>query len=319
MPTIGEIVIFLQAEDSLLQLAEAANSTIIHRPAPIAEAVPGEVSFFATTVRNPQGLLERTRASLLIIDRSISFDEKALTRQGVQAVVLRDNARLDFMRVVERFFARAHSHGIHPSAVVSPAAKIGPDVYIGPLCVIGDAEIGAECVIHSGVHIYDGVRIGCNVTIHSGCVIGADGFGFEHNETGELEKFPHVGGVVIEDNVEIGSNTSIDRGTLGDTIIHEGAKINNLVHIAHNVVVGRHAAVNAHASVSGSTRIGDYAWVAPCVCLRDRIQIGDHATVGMGAVVTKDVAAGVTVLGSPAREQPEFEKLLDFFRRAVEP
>jgi len=310
MPTIGEIVEFLQAEDSLLQLVEAANSTIIHRPAPIAEAGPGEVSFCGATARNPQELLERTRASLLIIDRSISFDEKRLAQAGVQAVVLRDNARLDFIRVVDKFFAHPCSQGIHPTTVVSPSAKIAPDVYVGPLCSIGEAEISEGTVIHGHVHIYSKTRIGRNVIIHAGTVIGADGFGYQRNEAGELEKFPHVGGVVIEDNVEIGSNTSIDRGTLKNTIIREGVKINNLVHIAHNVVVGRHAAVNAHVSISGSTRIGDYAWIAPCACLRDGISIGARAIVGLGAVVTKDVPDDTTVMGAPARPADEFKEML---------
>lgn len=141
-------------------------------------------------------------------------------------------------------------------------------------------------------------------------MIGADGFGYQRNESGELEKFPHLGGVVIEDNVEIGSNTCIDRGTLGDTIIREGSKIDNLVHIAHNVIVGRHAIVIAHSMVGGSVRIGDYAWVSPSACLRDVISIGDRSTVGLGAVVVKDVPDGGTVMGTPARPAEEYKAYL---------
>ena len=310
MPTIGEIVIFLQAEDSLLQLVEAANSTTIHRPAPIAEAGPGEVSFCGATARNPQGLLERTRASLLIIDRSISFDEKRLAQAGVQAVVLRDNARLAFMRVIDKFFAHPRPQGIHPTVVISPTARIAPDVYIGAYCVLGEVTIGQGTVIHSGVHIYDSVRIGRNVTIHSGCVIGADGFGFERDEAGELEKFPHVGGVVIEDDVEICALTHVARGTLGDTVIGQGTKIDTFVHVAHSVRIGRHCAIISHAMLGGGLMIGDFSWVAPSACLRDRIAIGSGVTVGLGAVVTKDVPDGTTVFGSPARELAEQKRLL---------
>ena len=310
MPTIGEIVAFLQAEDSLLQLVEAANSTIIHRPAPIAEAVPGEVSFCGGTARNPQELLERTRVSLLIIDRRISFDEKRLAQAGVHAVVLRDSARLDFMRVVDKFFARPRPQGIHPTAVISPSAKIAPNVYIGSLCSIGEAEIGEGTVIYASVHIYDGVKIGRNVVIHSGAVIGADGFGYQRNEAGELEKFPDVGGVVIEDDVEICALSHVARGTLGDTVIGQGTKIDTFVHVAHNVRIGKHCAIISHAMLGGGLTIGDFSWVAPSVCLRDRITIGSGVTVGLGAVVTKDVPDGATVLGTPARELDEFKRLL---------
>jgi UDP-3-O-[3-hydroxymyristoyl] glucosamine N-acyltransferase len=155
------------------------------------------------------------------------------------------------------------------------------------------------------------------VIIHAGTVIGADGFGYERNDGGELEKFPHLGHVVLEDNVEVGSNTCIDRGTLGDTIIREGAKIDNLVHIAHNVVVGRHAVVIAHAMIGGSTRIGDYAWVAPCACVRDVVSIGDRAMIGLGAVVVRDVPDGATVMGIPARPVDEYKKILEASKRAA--
>lgn len=309
MPTIGEIVSFLQAEDSLLRLVEEVHSTVIHRPAPIAEAVPGEVSFCGATARKPQELLDRTRASLLITDRGISFDERRLAQAGVHAVVLRDNARLDFIRVVEKFFARPRPQGIHRTAVISPLAKIASDVYIGPLCTVGEAEIGGGTIIHAGVHIYDGVRIGRNVTIHSGCVIGADGFGFERNEAGELQKFPHIGGVVIEDDVEIFALTHVARGTLGNTFIGQGTKIDTFVHVAHNIRIGKHCAIISHAMLAAET-IGDLSWIAPSACLRDRIAIGSRVTVGLGAVVTKDIPDGTTVMGLPARPIEEQKRLL---------
>ena len=309
MPSIGEIVTFLKAEDSLLQLVEEVHRTVIHRPAPIAEAVAGEVSFCGATARNPQQLLDRTRASLLIIDRGIAFDEKRLAESGVQAVVLRDNARLDFMRVVDKFLARPRPQGIHRRAVISPLAKIASDVYIGPLCTVGEAEIGGGTIIHAGVHIYDGVRIGRNVTIHSGCVIGADGFGFERNEAGELEKFPHIGGVVIEDDVEICALTHVARGTVGDTLIGQGTKIDAFVHVGHNIRIGKHCVIASQAML-GADMIGDLSWIAPSACLRDRIAIGSRVTVGLGAVVTKDVPDGTTVMGAPARPIEEQKRLL---------
>ncbi len=310
MITIDAIAQFLES-CPLVTLAEGARDQAIRRPAPITEAGPGYVSFCGATAKNPEVLLGSTRASLLIVDQALAIDTEGLASAGVAAVIQSENARLDFRHVVRRFFAYPRPRGIAPSAVISESARIADDAYVGPLCTIGDdVDVGAATVIHSGVQIYDRVRIGKNVTISAGCVIGADGFGYERNPDGELEKFPHVGGVVIEDDVEIGANTCIDRGTLGDTRVCEGARIDNLVHVAHNTVIGRHAAVIADAMIGGSTRIGDYAWVAPSACLRDRIVIGEKATVGLAAVVTKSVPDGATVMGSPARDIKDQKRIL---------
>jgi UDP-3-O-[3-hydroxymyristoyl] glucosamine N-acyltransferase len=308
--TVTKILEFLGPKGTL-RLLGPESEILIKRPAPITEAGPGDVSFCGSTARDPGILLAKTRASLIIVDETIPIDEVALSHAGVKAIFLCDNARLHFIRVVEHFFSRPIPHGVHPSSVIAASAVIGSNVYIGPLCSIGErVEIGEGTVIFAGVHIYDGVRVGKKVTIHSGTVIGADGFGYERNEAGGLEKFPHVGGVLIEDAVEIGANTCIDRGTLGDTQVCEGARIDNLVHIAHNVYVGRHAVVIANAMIGGGTHIGDFAWVAPSACLRDRINIGDKSVVGLASLVTKDVPNEVTVLGSPARPFDEQRRLL---------
>jgi UDP-3-O-[3-hydroxymyristoyl] glucosamine N-acyltransferase len=219
-----------------------------------------------------------------------------------------DNPRLAFMRAVDRFFSRPRpAPGIHPRAVVDASATIDPTASIGANCYIGaDCVVGARSVLFPNVTLLDDVRVGADVTIASGTVIGADGFGYERNEDFELEKFPHIGGVVIEDNVEIGSNTSIDRGTLGDTIIRSGARIDNQCHISHNVDVGHHAAVIAQSMVGGSAVIGDYSWLAPAAIIMNQAKIGARATVGLGAVVVKDVPAGLTVMGSPAIPADEF-------------
>jgi UDP-3-O-[3-hydroxymyristoyl] glucosamine N-acyltransferase len=219
------------------------------------------------------------------------------------------------MRVVAKFFPPPTISGVDPTAVISPSARLHPSVAVGAFSSIGDCTIGEGSVIMNNVHIYSGVTIGKHVIIHSGTVIGADGFGFQRNKEGLLEKFPHIGGVRIGDNVEIGSNTSIDRGTLDDTVIGNGSKIDNLVHIAHNVRIGQHSLVIAHAMIAGGVVIGDGAWVAPNVAVREQLTIGNNATVGLAAVVVKDVAENTTVAGAPAVELEEFKAQLQALKK----
>ena len=316
MPTIREIIEFLSNRE-YEAFDGFREETLVERACPILEAGPKHVAFCSSVASEPQQLLAGTHAALVIVDKGITVDAPRLAQAGVQAAVYSDNARLDFMRVVKRFFAKPRPRGIHPSAVISPVAKIAPDVYIGPLCVIGEVEIDAGCVIHSGVHIYDDVHIGHNVVIHSGSVIGADGFGYQRNEAGELEKFPHVGGVVIEDDVEIHALVHIARGTLGDTVIGQGTRIDTYCHIAHNLKIGKHCAIISHAMLGGSVIVGDHSWIAPSACLRDGIRIGSGVTVGLASLVTKDVPDRATVLGSPARELDEFKGLLSIFNRLL--
>jgi UDP-3-O-[3-hydroxymyristoyl] glucosamine N-acyltransferase len=179
------------------------------------------------------------------------------------------------------------------------------EVYIGPFTYVGGAEIARGTIIYGHVYIYDGVQIGKNVIIHAGTIIGADGFGYLREEDGSVTSFPQVGGVEIEDQVEIGANACIDRGSLGNTIVRRGARIDNLVHIAHNVVVGRNAFVIANAMIGGSTVLGDGSWVSPSATLRDTIRIGRDAMVGLGAVVTRDVPDAEVWAGTPARPMAE--------------
>ncbi len=172
---------------------------------------------------------------------------------------------------------------IAAGAVIGSNVTIGDDVVIGPNTCIANAWIA------------DGVMIGAN------CSIGLPGFGYSRGPTGDFARFPHLGRVVIRAGVEVGSNTCIDRGSLGDTVIGEGCKVDNLAHIAHNVVLGRNVMVIANAMIGGSTRIGDNAWVAPSASVIDAVTIGEGAVLGLGAVVLKTVPAGKVMVGNPAR------------------
>jgi UDP-3-O-[3-hydroxymyristoyl] glucosamine N-acyltransferase len=266
---------------------------------PIQSATSEALAFCTREGEQELRSLKETDAGVVLCKSSPKLRELALKKRTLVAV---KNPRLCFIRAITAFFPKAKAEGIHPTSVVGKRCRIGKNVSIGPYVTICDGvNVGSGTQIHAGVHICSPARIGRNVVLKSGCVIGGDGFGYERNEEGIFEKFPHLGGVVIEDDVEIGSNTCVDRGTLSDTVIGRGTKIDNLVHVAHNVKIGKHCAVIALAMVGGGTQIDDGAWIAPTACLRNGVVIGKQALVGMGAVVTKNVECGETVIGVPAK------------------
>ncbi|MBL8048207.1 MAG: hypothetical protein JNJ45_05945 [Chthonomonas sp.] len=218
---------------------------------------------------------------------------------GVTYLVV-DEPRRAFQTALERFFAPTRPVGTHPSAVLeSPVGHncfIGANVVIEPNCQIGD-----EVVIDANTVVKAGTRIGHRVTIGANSTIGGAGFGYERDIDGQYVMIPHLGVVVLEDGVEIGNNTAIDRAVLGETRLRRNVKVDNLVHIAHGCDIGENSLVIAHAMIAGSTKIGANVWVAPCAAVINKTTVGDNAVVGMGAVVTKPVEAGDVVVGSPAR------------------
>lgn len=213
--------------------------------------------------------------------------------------------------------------GIHSSAVIHPSARIGANPSIGPYVVIdADARIGASCVIHAGtfigrgttigddcflwpnVVIRDGCRLGHRVNIHPNSVIGSDGFGYYFDE-GRHNKIPHIGGVILEDDVEIGACTCVDRSKFGNTVVGSGTKIDNQVQVAHNVRIGRHCVLAGQTGIAGSVRIGDYCVFGGRAVSLDNVAVGDRVTLASMAVVDKDIPDGLMVSGFPARDHRE--------------
>jgi UDP-3-O-[3-hydroxymyristoyl] glucosamine N-acyltransferase len=213
-----------------------------------------------------------------------------------------DNPRLVFAKAVTALLGAGQVASVHPTAAVAASARIGKSVTIGAYCVIEEeVEIGDHTVLRNHVTVTRGCRIGRHCLIKSGTVIGEKGFGFEFEPDGTPYPLPHVGGVVIGDHCEVGSLTTIVGGTIEPTVLMDHCKIDDHVHIAHNVTVGRRALVIACAEVSGSVRVGDDAWVAPNASILESLTIGPRAMVGLGAVVNKDVPPNTIVVGNPGK------------------
>jgi UDP-3-O-[3-hydroxymyristoyl] glucosamine N-acyltransferase len=216
--------------------------------------------------------------------------------------IITPRPRLALAEVVQRFFAPAKKVGIARTAVIASTAKLGKDVSVGDFSVIGEnVQIGDNTEIRDHVVIRDNCIIGKDCLIKSNTVIGEEGFGFEFEDDGTPIRIPHVGRVVIGDHVEIGALNIVARGTMGDTVISNGVKIDDHVFIAHNVSVGENSVIIAGAEVSGSVRIGRNVWIAPQATIIQQAEIGDDAMVGIGAVVIKSVEPNVIVVGNPAK------------------
>lgn len=216
--------------------------------------------------------------------------------------IITSNPRRAFKEVLELMYPEKTEAFIAPSASIDKNAKVHANVYIGHNVVIeGDVEISEGVKIDSNTVIKERTKIGNNVVIGANCTIGGVGFGYEKNDKGEYELIKHIAGVKIEEDVEIGNNTTIDRGVLKDTVLRRNSKIDNLVHIAHGVDVGENAMVIANSMVAGSVNIGANSWIAPSSSIINGKNVGKDAIVGLGAVVVKHVEDGSVVVGNPAK------------------
>jgi len=222
---------------------------------------------------------------------------------GTNAFIVVKNPRLAFAKALQEFLVEKKKGGnISQSSVIDPSAFIPASVMIGSGCVIGrDVEIGENTEIRHHVVIADGVKIGRDCLIRSHCVIGEEGFGFDYEEDGTPIRVPHLGSVEIGDCVELGNFTAIARGTLGNTVIRSNVKTDNLIHIAHNCIIGENSLFAACAEVSGSIVIGKNCWVGPGASIKQKLNIGENSVIGVGAVVVKDVLPRAVMAGNPAR------------------
>ena len=291
--TLSELLSFLG--DEVMRVYGETSGAYIDNLADVAHV--NETTLDWVKPKNPdrQQIVEKSKANVVLVDEGVSpVADKVL--------IVVKNPKRALAKVGNAFFVERPQPGIHPTAIIDAQAKIGEDVYIGPYSVIGKASIGAGCVIDSNVRIYDGVILGKGCDIKAGAVLGGAGFGFEKDEDGNRFRFPQVGRLIIGDDVEVGANTCIDRGALSDTVIGDHTKINNLCHIAHNNKIGRNVVIAGCVNVSGSCVIEDNVWISPNVSLRGFNHLGAGCTVGTGAVVTKDIPAGETWVGNPARK-----------------
>ena len=252
---------------------------------------------------NKQLIAESSKAKVLLVDPTVTYSSVMKEQHKVLLVV--ENPKVSLAIIGNHFFLERQKPYIHPTAIIDKEAQIGVNVYIGPYSVIGKSSLGDGCIIDSNVRIFDDVRIGHNCEVKTGAVLGGAGFGYEKDEDGNRFRFPQIGGLTIGNNVEIGSNTTIDRGALSDTVIGDFTKINNLCHIAHNNIIGKNVIITGCVNISGSNTIEDNVWIAPNSSIRGWVHIGEGATIGMGSVVTKNIPAGETWFGNPARK---FEK-----------
>ena len=317
---------------------EGDENAAVRTFAKIEEGVPGAISFLS----NPKytHYIYETASSVVLINEDVELEKP------VKATLIRVKNSYECVAKLLQLYEsmKPAKKGIDPLAFISPKATIGQDVYIGAFACVGDGAvigdgtqiyphtvigdgvtIGQKCMLYPNVTIYEGCKLGNNVTIHAGTVIGADGFGFAPNTEG-YNKIHQIGIVVIEDNVEIGANTCIDRSTMGQTVIHQGVKLDNLIQVAHNCEIGENTVMSAQAGMAGSTKIGAWCMVGGQAGFSGHIHVADKTFVGAQCGVIKDTKGnGETLIGSPAMDPKMFfkakaiySKLPDMYRQIAQ-
>jgi UDP-3-O-[3-hydroxymyristoyl] glucosamine N-acyltransferase len=312
---------------------EGDGARVVEGPASLSEATQREISFFAHPKYREE--LLGTRAAAVLVKRGTE-----IPRSDLSLLFCKDPSAA-FTRVIHAFVAeeKKPAAGIHPSAVIDPSAVIGAGASIGAFCFVGarsrvgsrttlhphavlmsDVDLGEESTLHPCVVAYPRVKIGARCLIHAGTVIGADGYGFEPGRSAAdgWVKIPQCGTVIIEDDVEIGANSAIDRARFGATRIGRGAKLDNLVHIGHNVIVGEGALLVAQVGIAGSCKIGERAMLAGKVGVNGHVDIGAGARLGAQSGVLDDIPPGADYVGWPARPRKETWRQVALVQRLPE-
>lgn len=315
-------------EFSAKQIAEFIHGVIVgdenatvHTFAKIEEGVPGAISFLS----NPKytHYIYETKSTIVLVNKDFEPE------RPVNATLIKvDNAYESVAKLLTLYeMSKPKKTGIHPLACIDPTAKIGKDVYIdafayvGANAVIGDgvalhphatvcenAVIGENSILYPNVTVYHDCRVGKRCILHAGSVIGADGFGFAPSPEG-YEKIPQIGIAMLEDDVEIGANTCVDRATMGATIVHKGVKLDNLIQIAHNVEVGSHTVMASQVGIAGSTKVGEWCMFGGQVGLAGHIRVGNHVNIGAQSGIPGTVKGdNLTIMGSPAIDAKQFFK-----------
>ena len=305
-----------QIADFIGGRVEGDEQAKVNTFAKIEEGKEGAITFLS----NPKytHFIYETKASVVLIN-----DDVVLEHPVTATLIRVPNAYECVAKLMQMYAASLpKKKGVDPLAFISKTAEIGEDVYIGPFTYVGDGvKIGKGSMIYPHVTIYDGCQIGQNVTIHAGAVIGADGFGFAPSQEG-YDKIPQMGIVVIEDNVEIGANTCVDRSTMGQTVIHKGVKLDNLIQVAHNCEIGENTVMSAQVGMAGSTKVGAWCMVGGQAGFSGHITIADKTFVGaQSGVISNTKGNGEQLIGAPAidpkvffKAQAVMKKLPDMYR-----
>ncbi len=293
----------------------------------IEEGIPGGLSFLANAKYS--NYIYSTEATAVIVGNSF------VPEHPVPATLIRvDDPYLAFASLLKKYNEmQLDKKGVDPQAFISPSASIGKDCYIGPFAFVGEnarigdgvkiypqtyvgdnSQVGDNTTLFAGVRVYQNCVIGSRCILHSGVVVGADGFGFAPTADGSYQKIDQIGNVVIEDDVEIGANTTIDRATLGSTVIHKGVKLDNLCQIAHNVVVGSNTVMASQSGIAGSGKVGSHCVIAGQVGIVGHIEVGNNVTIAAQSGVTRSFPDNVTILGSPATDAVKQRKIYVFER-----
>ena len=321
-------------EFSAKQIAEFIQGTIVgdenatvHTFAKIEEGMPGAISFLSNSKYTHY--IYDTQSSIVLVNKDFEPEKE------IKATLIKvDNAYESLAKLLNLYeMSKPKKTGIDPLAYIAPTAKIGQNVYIAPFACVGDnaeigdntslhphatvgsgAKVGSNCILYPHVTVYHDCRVGNNCILHAGSVVGADGFGFAPSPEG-YEKIPQIGIAILEDNVEIGANTCIDRATMGATVIRKGVKLDNLIQIAHNVEVGSHTVMASQVGVAGSTKIGEWCMFGGQVGVAGHITVGNKVNMGAQSGVNGSVKDGKALIGTPPIEFKNYFKSSAVFKK----